>query len=60
MPKFKVYISAVYHPQYGDHTVIVDAKNSDEAEAKARVIVRDSNDDIDYINEVRSIELNVD
>ena len=57
MPKYNVKLSVVMYPRYESRTIIIDAKNSDEAEAVACVKVRESDDDIDYVNSVRSVKL---
>jgi hypothetical protein len=57
MPRYKVTVEVVMRPQYDERYLIVEAKNSDEAEAKARVKIREIDDDIDYISEVRSVKL---
>lgn len=57
MPKYKVIIEVVMYPRYEGRTLVIEAPNSDDAEARARVMVRNAEDNIDYIDNVRSVEL---
>lgn len=57
MPKYKVFLEVVMRSPYEVRTMVVEAPNSDDAEARARVMVRNAEDNIDYIDHVRSVEL---